>query len=530
MISTATAQTGKEMAALQVKIANGMLEGVNESGIRTFKGIPFAQPPVGELRWKEPQPVRNWEGVRKADKFGPRAMQRAVFGDMGFRSNGLSEDCLYLNVWTPATSSGEKLPVLVYFYGGGFIAGDGSEGRYDGESMARKGIVAITVNYRLTVFGFLAHPELTKESPHRSSGNYGLLDQHAALKWVQQNIAAFGGDPKKVTIAGESAGSFSVSVQMASPLSKNLIAGAIGESGSLLGTLPPVPLADAEQIGVKFATSIGAGSLAALRAMPASDLLETTAKPDVPRFPVTIDGYFLTKTPAQTYSAGEQARVPLLVGWNSEENNYRSLVGNEKITKERYDTAVKKLYGDRAGEALKLYGGSTEEELQQAATDLAGDRFIGFSTWKWSDLQSKTGGKPVYRYMYSRPRPMMRSEMGNVVAGLAGGIVKSTDSVAKKTQAPRGAVHSAEIEYAMGNLSKNRVYDWQPEDYRVSEIMQAYFANFIKSGNPNGIGLPAWPAVVSGKPAPVLHLDVHTRVEQEKNRERYLFLDQFFVK
>lgn len=435
LILNVSAQSGSENASPLVKIANGTLEGINESGIRTFKGIPFGQPPMGELRWKEPQPVKNWEGVRKADKFGPRAMQRAVFGDMGFRSNGLSEDCLYLNVWTPAISAGERLPVLVYFYGGGFIAGDGSEGRYDGESMARKGIVAITVNYRLTVFGFLAHPELTKESPHRSSGNYGLLDQHAALKWVQQNIAAFGGDPKKVTIAGESAGSFSVSAQMASPLSKNLIAGAIGESGSLLGTLPPVPLAEAEQIGVKFATGIGAGSLAALRAISAADLLEATAKPDVPRFPVTIDGYFLTKSPAQIYSAGEQARVPLLVGWNSEENSYRSLVGNEKLTKERYDTAIKKLYGDRASEALKLYGGSTEEELQQAATDLAGDRFIGFSTWKWSDLQSKSGGKPVYRYMYSRPRPMMRSEMGNVVAGLAGGIVKSTDSTVKNAGA-----------------------------------------------------------------------------------------------
>src|SRR5205823_5083542 len=192
-------------------------------------------------------------------------MQRRVFNDMVFRSNGVSEDCLYLNVWTPAASASERLPVLVYFYGGGYIAGDGSEPRYDGESMARKGIVALTVNYRLTVFGFFAHPELTKESPHHASGNYGLLDQNAALRWVQQNIAAFGGDPKKVTIAGESAGSTSVSAQMASPLSKDLFAGAIGESGSLMGTLPPVPLAEAEQTGVRFATKLGAKSLAELR-------------------------------------------------------------------------------------------------------------------------------------------------------------------------------------------------------------------------------------------------------------------------
>ena len=239
----ASALAASAWGAEQVKTANGVVEGVTEkSGIRAFRGIPFAAPPVGDLRWKPPQPVKNWEGVRQADKFGPRAMQRPIFGDMNFRSDGMSEDCLYLNVWTPAKSGDERLPVLVYFYGGGFMAGDGSEPRYDGASMARKGIVAVTVNYRLGVFGFLAHPELTGESPHHASGNYGLLDQNAALRWVRRNIAAFGGDPDKVTIAGESAGSVSVSAQMASPLSKDLIAGAIGESGSLMGTLPPVPL------------------------------------------------------------------------------------------------------------------------------------------------------------------------------------------------------------------------------------------------------------------------------------------------
>ncbi len=187
----------------KVKTMNGELQGIEESGIRTFKGIPFAAPPVGNLRWREPQPVKNWTGVRKADKFGPRAMQLALFGDMNFRSDGVSEDCLYLNVWTPAKTGTEHLPVLVYFYGGGFVAGDGSEPRYEGESMSRRGIVAITVNYRLSVFGFMSHPELTKESPHHASGNYGLLDQSAALQWVQKNIAAFGGDPNRVTIAGE---------------------------------------------------------------------------------------------------------------------------------------------------------------------------------------------------------------------------------------------------------------------------------------------------------------------------------------
>ena len=227
------------------------------------------QPPVGDLRWQPPQPPKDWEGVRKADKFGPRAMQLPLFGDMVFRSDGMSEDCLYLNVWTPAKSGDERLPVLVYFYGGGFVAGDGSEPRYDGAGMAGKGVVAVTVNYRLGVFGFLAHPELTRESPNHASGNYGLMDQAEALRWVHRNIAAFGGDPEKATIAGESAGSLSVCAQMASPLSKGLFAGAIGESGSLLGTLTPVPLAEAEQAGVQFAADVGAKSLADLRKVPA---------------------------------------------------------------------------------------------------------------------------------------------------------------------------------------------------------------------------------------------------------------------
>jgi len=528
---TATAQP---TAALRVKTANGIVEGTAEaSGIHAYKGIPFAAPPVGNLRWKEPQPVKNWTNVRPAKKFGPRAMQRAIFGDMGFRSDGMSEDCLYLNVWTPAKSTaerpgGEKLPVLVYFYGGGFVAGDGSESRYDGESMARKGIVALTVNYRLGAFGFMAHPELTAESLNKSSSNYGYLDQSAALRWVQQNIAAFGGDPKKVTIAGESAGSISVSAQMVSPLSKNLFAGAIGESGSLLGTLPPTSLADAEQNGVKFAQQVGARSLADLRAMPAAQLLDATANLSIQHFSSAIDGYFFPKSPMAIFAAGEQAQVPLLVGWNSQEMSYQFVMGVDKPTAENYASAVKKLYGDRADEVLKLYGGTTDETIEQAATDLAGDRFIGYSTWKWSDLHRKTGGnKPVYRYLYARPRPAMTPEMGNASAGMAGGVVKGTAATTNPQPAARGAVHSAEIEYAMGNLGTNKTYAWTPDDYKVSEVMQNYFANFIKTGNPNGSGLPVWPVVGPTPPVQFMRIDVDTRPETEQHRERYLFLDQF---
>lgn len=527
-MTTILAQDIKSGKPAEVKIANGVLEGIEESGIRSFKGIPFAAPPVGDLRWKEPQPVKSWTGVRKATKFGPRAMQRPLFGDMGFRSDGMSEDCLYLNVWTPAKSATDRLPVLVYFYGGGFMAGDGSEARYDGESMARRGIVALTVNYRLNIFGFMAHPELTKESPHHASGNYGLLDQAAALEWVKKNIAAFGGDPKRVTIAGESAGSMAVSALMASPLSKNNIAGAIGESGSILGNLSPVPLSSGEKAGEKFAEMAEVKSLADLRKISPEKLLEISANHEWELFKITVDGYFLPEQPDVIYRTGKQAQVPLLAGWNSEEMNYRVLLGNASPTRENFSQAVKKLYGDKADLILKVYNPASDEEAEQAATDLAGDRFIGFSSWKWTDLQASTSSKPVFRYMYARPRPAMRAEMGNARAGLAGGIVK--DSSAPKTPASTGAVHSAEIEYAMGNLSSNRVYDWQPEDYKVSEIMQTYFANFIKTGNPNGLGVPEWPAIKNNSSVPVIHIDVNTRAENEKVRDRYLLIDKLSSK
>jgi len=487
---------------LQIKTANGVLEGITEaSGVRSYKGVPFAQPPVGELRWKEPQAPKNWDGVRKADHFGPRAMQRNLFSDMIFRSDGRSEDCLYLNVWVPAKASKEKLPVLVYFYGGGFIAGDGSEGRYDGEAMAKKGIIAITVNYRLGVFGFMAHPELTKESSNHSSGNYGLMDQHAALVWVQKNIAAFGGDSKKVTIAGESAGSMSVSAQVVSPLSKGLFARAIGESGAILGNLSPVPLTEAEQNGAKFAAGIGATSLSALRNIPADKLLEISASE---RFSTNIDGYFLPKSPQAIFEAGEQMKVPLLAGWNSAEGDYRAILGKEEPTAENYKSALQKLYGDKANEIFQEYPATTADEVKQVATELASDRFIAFSTWKFTDLQSKTSDKPVYRYYYTRKR---------------GEPEKSS-----------GAVHSAEIEYALGNLHYNKAYSWSAEDFKVSETMQNYFFNFIKSGNPNGAGLPTWPTFQSRTPHEVMVIDVNSKSMPEINPKRYLLLDELYKK
>lgn len=520
------------LASNQAQTVNGLVEGtLEESGIRSFKGVPFAAPPIGDLRWREPQPVANWKDVRSAKSFGPRAMQLPVFGDMNFRSDGVSEDCLYLNIWTPAKSEQERLPVLVYFYGGGFIAGDGSEPRYDGESMANKGIVAITINYRLGVFGFLAHPELTAESPHQASGNYGFLDQSAALRWVKQNIAAFGGDPSKITIAGESAGSMSVSAQMASPLSKELIAGAIGESGAVTNSgFGVVPLTQAEQSGMKFAQSIGANNLQELRNMPAQQLLEEAGKPGIGRFAPALDNYFFPEQPTEIFKEGKQAKVPLLAGWNSQEMDYRVVLGNDEPTVENFEKAVRRLYGEQANEVLKVYAATTAEEVLQAATDLAGDRFIAYSTWKWIDLHSKTGESPVYRYLYSRPRPEMVPEIGNASPGLAGGVVKQTDPNAPKAPQARGAVHSAEIEYALGNLETNKVYAWTPEDYKVSEVMQQYFVNFIKTGNPNGKSLPEWPAANQGNKVQVLHIDVNTVTKPEQNRARYELLDKLYTK
>nr|WP_315175025.1 carboxylesterase family protein [uncultured Flavobacterium sp.] len=515
---------------VQLTIANGTIEGEFDikTNIQSFKGIPFAQPPVGDLRWKAPQPVTNWNGVKQTKKFGPRAIQSNVFGDMGFRSDGMSEDCLYLNVWSPAKSANDKLPVLVYFYGGGFAAGDGSESRYDGENMAKKGIVTLTVNYRLGIWGFFAHPELTKESPNHASGNYGLLDQNAALKWVQANISKFGGDPKRVTIAGESAGSIAVSAQMASPLSKGLIAGAIGESGgSIFPTLAPVPLAEAEKTGLEYAQKIGATSLKNLREMSTLELYQKSLGSSLGVFKTTIDGYFLTKILPETFEAKQQAMIPLLLGWNSEEMTYRALTAGKDISNETYVQKVKELYGKKADEVLKLYPTGTLEVTEQSATDLSGDRFIAYSTWKWFDLHRKNSTQPLYRYYYTHPRPEMRDN--SLEAGLAGGVIKKNSNT-PKAPIPKGAVHSAEIEYAMGNLAGNKDYAWTESDYAVSETMLNYFANFIKTGNPNGDKLPVWPMAKNEEKPEIMIIDLASKSIRAENDARYLFLDKEYSK
>lgn len=489
----------------EIKTANGWVKGIVESsGIRSFKGIPYARPPVGSLRWRAPEDPENWKGIRDASHFGPQAMQRPVYSDMMFRSKGKSEDCLYLNVWTPAKTRNERLPVLVYFYGGGLVAGDGSEYRYDGENMAKKGIVTITLNYRLGVFGFLAHPQLTKESTHHSSGNYGLMDQHAALLWVRKNIAAFGGDPERVTIGGESAGSMSVSAQMASPLSTGLFAGAIAESGSIVGNRGPETLPEAEKRGVEFTTFAKVSGITELREIPAEKLLELSSDA---HFGTTIDGYFIPHSPVEIYSTGKQMDVPLLAGWNSAEVGYKAFLGQEPATVQGYKKVLQSTYGEKAGEVFKLYPAPADSDVIKVATDLASDRFIAYSTWKFIDLHGKTDGKPVYRYLFSRPRPAPLNNDG-------------------KKQPLAGASHASEIEYALGNLGTNKTYSWTNEDYTVSAVMESYFANFIKKGDPNGQGLPIWYVFQSSIPK-VMVLDVNSHSERERNLERYKLLDSF---
>ena len=511
---------------VRTTIKNGAIEGLHdtEKGLHLFLGVPYAQPPVGDLRWKAPQPAKNWSGVKATKTFGNTPMQTNVFGDMEYRSSDKSEDCLYLNVWAPAEKGEEKLPVLVYFYGGGYVAGDGSEPRYDGASMARKGVVTVTVNYRLHIFGFFAHPELSAEAPYRASGNYGLMDQNLALQWVQKNIEAFGGDPDRVTIAGESAGSISVSYQMASPLSKDLIAGAIGESGAgIHPTLAPIPLAEAEKIGKDFADKAGK-SLEELRAMSTEDIFALYNQSGRFGFPTVVDGYFLPKTLPEIFEAGEQAQVPLLLGWNSAEIPGMAFMQGKPYTPEHFIEMVKTTYPKDHEAVLAQYPHSNDKEVEYSATRLASDRFIVYSTWKWFDLHRKNSTQPVYRYLYSKLRPPLKDE--NKVSGLAGDTMDRDENTPPPPKSI-GAPHACEIEYGMGNLHLVDAYAWTEEDYQVSKTMHSYFANFVINGNPNARGLPKWPvAKASAKMPKVMVINVESKAQKAKMDTRFTILDK----
>ena len=512
------AQTGGS----QVTYRDGTVEGVDSSGVKIFRGIPFAQPPVGNLRWKAPQPVKAWTGVRPAKAFGPDPEQNNVFGDMVFEGKGKSEDCLYLNVWTPAKKMNEKLPVLIYFNGGGLVAGSGSEPRYQGLRLARRGnIIVVTANYREGIFGFFSLPEMTKEGCH---GNQGWLDQAAAIKWVKDNIAAFGGDPDRVTINGESAGAQSVCALTTSPLTRNLLNGYMCSSGAVVSNAKPISLADAERKGTAWAKKNHLKKLSDMRKLSAEEL----RKLDDGTFgegTKCIDGIFLDEDPDKVISEGRQSQVPCLLGNNNGEFPVVAYAGGKTPTMENLSPAIANYFGTDASTIFNLYDIHADADLLgDKGKALGGDMFIAYATWKWADMVRQSSKAPVFRYVYCHPRPDM--QLKGKAPGLAGGTVDAKDD-APKQPAATSAVHSADIEYAMGNLSTNKAFPWAADDYATSEIFQQIYVNFVNNGNPNGPGLPQWDSYNgNGDVPPVMLIDTNTRqVRDAKTHARYKKID-----
>jgi para-nitrobenzyl esterase len=459
-----TAHAAPAPQAPLAQLADGVVEGIKMRGqhkeVRVFRGIPYAAPPVDDFRFREPQSVPRWAGVRHAKQFAPRCMQPNVAGKPDFRSAAMSEDCLYLNVWTPANGAGSKLPVLVFFHGGGFVSGDGSEARYDGANLAARGIVAVTVNYRLGVFGFLAPAGAAGESSHGTAGNYGLLDQVAALRWVRDNISQFGGDPSQVTIAGSTAGSDAVSAHMSSPLSRGLFARAIGQSGAAFAPNALWTREEAERAAGEFSRRVGAASLQQLRSLPARTLLAATAQPlrseQPAMFRPSVDGYFLAESPEQVFARGGQAQVPLLLGSNEQEQS-----SGEPALPE-------------APPRLKTLRVNIQEFLGKVDVQLAhypGVESVKQSTWRWMDLHRQTGQASVFYYRYVQGLPREAEPP------------KENEPVAPPVL---GVAQDAQVAYAFGNLDNQRRYAWTAADYDVSRIFSRYTEQFVKTGNPNG--------------------------------------------
>ncbi len=513
VLSASALPAQQQLRTVEARTVNGVVQGVvsSDNRVRTFKGIPFAAPPVGALRWKAPQPAASWSGVRKSVEYGPRCMQGNIYNDMRFNDAGPAEDCLYLNLWIPeAAYDGRepdqmKLPVMVWIFGGGFQAGSTSEPRQDAGVLSRRGVIVVSCNYRLGVFGYFSHPELARESGHNSSGNYGLLDQLAALQWVRDNIAGFGGDPNNMTIFGESAGSLSVSALMASPLAKGLFQRAIGESGAFFGpTLPLKPHAETEQVDAKWAeTAFGSAPLDKLRALPAGQLLQASLKAGQIRFAPNVDGYYLPETVSAIFAAGKQAQVPLLAGWNLDEGNYRSFFGGEAVTAANYASRARAKFGERADAFLKVYSAKTDAEAKRAAADFGGDQFIAFGTWKWLDTHLKTGHAPVYRYKFEQTLPL------------------SEDA---RPGAEATAPHASEIEFVFNVLNSRRL-PWRPEDRQVSDRMATYWTNFAKTGSPNATDLPRWPVYQAGDGYQVMHIAADSSAAPDAQRPRYEFYE-----
>ena len=477
-----------------IKVEEGLVEGTVENGLTVYKGIPFAAPPVGDLRWKAPQPAAKWEGVRQTNKFAPAPMQG------GNPPSGKGEDCLYLNVWTPAKSASEKIPVLVWIYGGGFGGGSTSDPNHDGANLAKKGVVLVTIAYRVGMLGFVAHPELSAESPNKTSGNYGLLDMIAGLKWIQKNIAAFGGDPKKVTIFGESAGGIAVSMLCASPLAKGLFHGAISQSGGSFGPprLTTYPgenmkrLADAEGVGEAYAKTAGVSSIADLRKIEPGKL------PPGRGWPI-IDGNVIPDDQYKLYEAKKYNDVPILVGYNSDEGASFS----PPKTPEDYINAVKTRYGKFADDLIKAYPVGTTT-VPKTARDLARDAAFGWHTWSWARLHSKMGKTKAYYYYFDQ----------------------HPDYPQDSPRYGYGSPHGQDVSFVFQHLNPNS-QQTTSTDQQISEAMATYWTNFAKYGHPNGKGVPEWPAFSDAKPV-IMHFNQTSHTGPVPDAESLKVLDAYF--
>jgi para-nitrobenzyl esterase len=495
-------QSSVVMAVAQqphVKTTQGEAAGklIMDGTQKAFLGLPYAAPPTGELRWKAPQPPSAWEGVRDATKFGARCEQWHVWNDYIFLDSGPSEDCLYLNVYVPAAAKqASKLPVMVWIHGGGFIAGAGSEPRYTNSALPSKGVILVTLNYRLGLFGFLAGEDLARENGGHA-GNYGLMDMTAALRWVKANIGAFGGDAGNVTIFGESAGSFAVNALTAAPEARGLFNKFIGESGALFGGA--ISASASPERGKRdqgWVDALGVKNLAELRSLPVEKLLEAAQKKGSIGFSVAIDGQFLVEPIPETYAAGRQAHVPSIIGWNRDE---RAGTLSKDMTAEKWKAYAKEHYGERADQFLAAFPAGSDEQAVRSADDFTTYAMIAGGTWKWAEAQSKTGQSPVYRYRFDRPAPPEENH-------------------------PQGkyAFHSDELEYVFGTLDVRHGAVWHPEDRTLSAEMVTYWTNFARTSDPNGKGLPAWPRY--DKEQKVIHLDSPISVTPDTTRAEFEFL------
>jgi para-nitrobenzyl esterase len=480
LVLVTLALAGPATFARPVAVESGAIEGTSAQGLTVYKGVPYAAPPLGDLRWREPQRAQPWTSVRKADTFAPACLQKGV-SMPGETPPAVSEDCLYLNIWVPSRRSAKRLPVIVWIHGGGYSNGSASMPLYWGDELAGQGVVVVTVAYRLGPLGFLAHPALTRESLHHSSGNYGLLDQIAALEWIQRNIAAFGGDPHCVTLAGQSAGSMAVSALMTSPLAKHLFQRAIGESGGLFEPTQIAPdylLSNAEHDGEKYLASLGVASLQELRRLPAADLLGGAAA--TLTHPI-IEPYVLPTPPYEVFASGQQSNVPLLIGSNTEEA--RSLIIVTNVEAATFESDIEHSFGTLPAPLLAAYPHTTDTQARQARLDLERDLRFGWDMWTWARLQANTAGSAVYYYSFSRRPPFP----------------------AESPYEGWGASHFAELWYVFHHLEQTQ-WRWSPADRQLADQMSRYWVNFAKSGNPNGPGLPYWPPF-TGENGPDQHLD-----------------------